>query len=123
MHGLSAGRHGELLALRNFITVSTSMTIPNYQDLMLPLLRVLAESGTVMGLKECSHRVADAMGLTDEQRQAILPSGSQTVIYNRTGWAAWYLQQANVVEKVRPGHIRITGEGQKLLAKNPFELT
>jgi restriction system protein len=95
------------------------MTIPSYQDIMLPLLHVLGDAGKELHLKECSQRVADAMGLTDEQRQARLPSGAQTYVHNRTGWAGWYMQQAQLVEKVKRGHLNISKEGQKLLATNP----
>lgn len=95
------------------------MTLPTYQDLMLPLLRILAEAGSEVGHKDCTARLADALQLTPEQRAALLPSGTQTVIHNRTGWSSWYLQQAKLVEKAKPGHFRITEEGRKLLATNP----
>lgn len=95
------------------------MTIPSYQDIMLPLLRVLGDAGKELPLKECSQRVAETMGLTDNQRQARLPSGAQTYVHNRTGWAGWYMQQAKLVEKVKRGHLKITNEGQSLIATNP----
>lgn len=95
------------------------MTLPTYQDLMLPLLRILAEAGTEVGHKECTARLSDALNLTQEQRGALLPSGTQTVLHNRTGWSSWYLQQAKLVEKAKPGHFRITEEGRRLLATNP----
>lgn len=95
------------------------MTIPSYQELMLPLLRVLGDSGEGVHQMELTRRVADAVNLTEEQRQVTLPSGTQTAIQNRTGWAGWYLKQAGLLENVKRGVWAITNEGRKLLATNP----
>jgi len=93
--------------------------IPNYQELMLPLLRVLGEAGGGVHQQELTRRVADGLNLTEEQRQLTLPSGQQTQIHNRTGWAGWYMKQAGLLENVKRGHWAITEEGKKLLAQNP----
>ena len=97
------------------------MTIPSYQSLMLPLLRVLGVAGRDKELhkKEYTALVADALGLTEEQRSITLPSGAQKAIDNRVSWACWYMQQAKLVEKGKRGCSKITDEGLKLLAKNP----
>ncbi len=97
------------------------MPIPTYQDMMLPLLRVLDAAGAELHQKDYSRRTADAhaLGLSEEQRQERLPSGVQTYVFNRAGWAGWYMQQAGLVEKPKRGHLRITDEGRKLLATNP----
>lgn len=95
------------------------MSIPNYQELMLPLLRVLGSAEKDLHQKECTQRVADALQLTEEQREARLPSGLQTYIHNRIGWAGWYMQQAGLVMKPKKGSMRITDEGRALLARNP----
>jgi restriction system protein len=95
------------------------MSLPTYQDLMLPLLRVLGSAEKDLHQKECTQRVANALQLTDEQREARLPSGLQTYIHNRIGWAGWYMQQAGLVMKPKKGSMRITDEGRALLARNP----
>ena len=95
------------------------MTIPTYQQLMLPLLQVLGGAGKELHLKESSKLVAAALSLTEEQQQARLPSGGQTYLRNRTGWAGWYMMQAGLVEKTKRGFLRITAEGKKLLAAKP----
>jgi restriction system protein len=96
------------------------MPIPTYQEMMLPLLRVLDAAGKELHQKEYSTLTADALGLSEEQRQERLPSGLQTYVFNRAGWAGWYMQQAGLVEKPKKGHLRITDEGRKLLASNPM---
>lgn len=95
------------------------MSIPTYQEMMLPLLRVLDAAGKELHQKEYSVLTADALGLSEEQREERLPSGLQTYVFNRAGWAGWYMQQAGLVEKPKKGHLRITEEGRKLLATNP----
>ena len=94
------------------------MNLPTYQELMLPLLRILGEAGSGVQQQELTRRVADALHLTEEQRAVTLPSGSQLAIHNRTGWAGWYLKQAGLLENVKRGHWAITEEGKKLLAQN-----
>ncbi len=95
------------------------MPIPTYQEMMLPLLRVLDTAGKELHQKEYSALTADALGLSEEQREERLPSGLQTYVFNRAGWAGWYMQQAGLVEKPKKGHLRITEEGRRLLATNP----
>lgn len=95
------------------------MPIPTYQEMMLPLLRILAEANTELRRKEATQRVADAMGLTPEDRTLRMPSGTQTHLFNRMGWAAWSLQQAGLLEKPRRGGLLITEEGKKLLEAKP----
>jgi restriction system protein len=86
---------------------------------MLPVLRVLDAAGPEIHHRDCALSTAEAIGLTEEQRDATLPSGNQTYLHNRVGWAAWYMQQAGLVEKVRRGYWRITEEGRRLLATKP----
>ena len=49
---------------------------------MLPLLR-LAGDGQEHTISVAIERLADEFGLTDEQRAALLPSGTQQVLQNR----------------------------------------
>lgn len=95
------------------------MNIPSYQELMLPLLCVLQEAGEGVHQIELTRRVADAVHLTEEQRQVTLSSGRQTAVQNRIGWAGWYMKQAGLLENVKRGVWAITDEGKKLLATNP----
>jgi len=98
------------------------MTIPSYQELMLPLLRVLGSATVDLHQKDCTRLISDQLQLSEEQRQAWLPSRMQTYVHNRTGWAGWYMQQAGLVEKPKKGYMRITEEGRKLLARNPASI-
>ena len=98
------------------------MNIPTYQQMMLPLLKVLAAANQELHQRDYSRLTADSLDLTEEQRQETLPSGTQTYVFNRAGWAGWYMQQAGLVEKPKRGHLRITELGRKLLANPPTEI-
>ena len=94
------------------------MPIPDYQTLMLPLLRFLSD--------EKEHKIEEAISalskefeLTPEEQQKTLPSGQQTVIRNRIGWARTYLAKAGLIETVRRGFFRMTEKGKTILSSKP----
>jgi len=94
------------------------VAIPDYETCMLPLLRQLAD-GELHTMKDLTHKVADVFGLSDEDRQRMLPSGQQSYISNRVGWAKSYLKKAGLLENPTRGKVRITNAGQALLADPP----
>jgi restriction system protein len=94
------------------------VTIPDYQTVMLPLLR-LAADGEEHSLREAIERLADEFGLNEEERKELLPSGSQATFDNRVGWARTYMKKAGFVDSPRRGHFRITARGLEALQENP----
>jgi len=97
------------------------MAIPDYQSLMLPLLRLL-EDGQEHTVREAIDKLANEFDLTEEERKALLPSGRQTVFRNRVSWASTYLNKAGVIESPRRGHMRITDRGKEVLKQNPQKI-
>jgi restriction system protein len=97
------------------------MAVPEFQAFMLPVLTVSA-SGEVLQFGPVIQAVADALGLSPEDRAALLPSGRQTVLRNRTAWAKSYLIKAGLLESVGWGRFRITDEGRSVLAKKPARI-
>jgi len=85
------------------------MLIPDYQSLMLPVLKV-ASAGEVK-VSDVVKKIADQLGLSDEERNELLPSGRQPVIYNRVQWAKTYMSKALLIESTRRGHFKITRRG------------
>lgn len=94
------------------------MTIPDYQTLMLPLLR-LAARDTEVDLRTATTRLADEFALTEAERARLLPSGRQTIIANRVHWAGTYLVKAGLLDRPRRGHRAVTERGRQVLACNP----
>ena len=83
------------------------MPIPDYQSLMLPALKSLAD-GAETALAEVRARVAATEGLTTEDVRELLPSGRQPVFTNRISWAVIYMTRAGLLKKVRRGVYRLT---------------
>ncbi|MDQ2102694.1 restriction endonuclease [Azospirillum isscasi] len=98
------------------------MAIPDFQTLMLPVLKTAAAGGEVR-IGDVVDQLADAFALTDEERARILPSGRQTTIANRVHWAKSYLNKAGLVEMTRRAHFRITPEGRNVLKSPPEKIT
>lgn len=94
------------------------MPIPDYQTLMLPVLRAVAD-GQEHRFRNVVETLANEYQLTDEERNALLPSGTAPLFDNRVGWARTYLKQADVVESRKRGYFNITERGKALLAQNP----
>ena len=98
------------------------MSIPNYQEIMLPLLRLTAD-GQVHSFREATENLASEFKLTPVERQALLPSGAQPVFDNRVGWAKTYLIKAKLLESPRRSIFQITERGKKILSENPKQIS
>ncbi len=94
------------------------MAIPDYQTLMLPVLKV-AGDGQEHRIGDAVNQLARDFGLTEEEQQQILPSGRQATFANRVGWAKTYLVQAGLLEATKRAHFKITDRGKKSLAEGP----
>jgi len=88
--------------------------IPDYQTLMRPVLEC-ASSGEAR-ISDVVEVLANKLGLTAEDRAAILPSGKQTRFANRVNWAKSYLKQGGLVEITGRGRYSITDRGRAALA-------
>lgn len=93
------------------------MTIPDFQTLMLPILRC-SEMGEVR-ISDVVQSLADKFQLTDDERSELLPSGKQTTFANRAHWAKSYLGKAGLVELTKRAHFKITDRGRNVLANPP----
>lgn len=94
------------------------MPIPDFQTLMLPLLRHLAD-GAERTNQESFDALAQEYNLTDAERAQLLPSGQQTIFRNRVAWAKAHFKRAGLIESPRRGIYRITDRGREVLAGNP----
>lgn len=92
--------------------------IPKYHEIMLPLLERLS-SRQVRSVLELQAELERYFGLTQEEKQELIPSGKQGLFRNRVGWATTYLKMAKLIEAPRKSHFRITARGLGLLAKAP----
>lgn len=93
------------------------MPIPDYQSLMLPVLEIAAKGETSVPIAEAE--IAARFGLSDAERQEMLPSGKQRILHNRIHWAKFYLTKAGFLDSPRRGRFVISQAGRLLLARAP----
>lgn len=93
------------------------MDLPNWEDFNVPVLKVLL-NGNLLPIRELRQKVADAVGLSEEQRSLSIPSG-QLAYEGRISWAASYLNRVDALERPQRGHYRITSIGKQLLQDHP----
>jgi restriction system protein len=94
------------------------MAIPDYQTVMLPLLRFAADKRE-HSTREAIEELANHFSLTEDERKELLPGGSQATFDNRVGWARTYMRKAGLLESPRRGYFTITERGLEALANNP----
>ncbi|MBZ5728035.1 MAG: restriction endonuclease [Acidobacteriia bacterium] len=97
------------------------MPIPDYQSLMLPVLRVLADRKE-HSVAQMRQRIAEELKLSEGELTERLASDSTTVFVNRIGWAVQYLKAAIAIKALRRGVYQITDRGLALLKQEPSEI-
>jgi restriction system protein len=97
------------------------MPIPDFQTLMLPMLKSTAD-GKEHGHPELLNSLAVTFNLGDEEVNELLPSGRQTRLDNRSRWAKIYLLRSGLLEYSRRGFVKITERGKAVLAQNPAKI-
>lgn len=98
------------------------MAVPTYDLFIEPVLRFLATHPEGVSAKQAHEAAADALGVSDEDRQELLPSGAQLIYKNRAGWAHDRLKRAGLSSSPRRGTWKITPAGLDFVASHsePF---
>jgi restriction system protein len=95
--------------------------IPDYQSIMLPLLRCISDNKEHR-MRDVTDGLAKQLGVTEEEKKELLPSGAAPVFYNRTAWAKTYLKKAGLIDSPKQGVVVITQRGVDVLKKNPSSI-
>lgn len=95
------------------------MSLPTYDQFMLPLLKLADEDGQIHSIATLREKLAQRLGITPEQRTIKLPSGQQSIFDNRMGWANTYLRKAGLLSRPKRGCVQITQRGRDVLTENP----
>jgi len=96
--------------------------IPSYEEIMLPLLKLLGDSKE-HSLQEADDKLSAQFNLSENERREFLPSGTQPVFRNRLGWARTYMKKAGLLSSPKRAYFKITDRGQALLNERPTELS
>jgi len=94
------------------------MPIPTYTDMIPPLLNVLAAHPDGIEVAKVYALVAEAVGLTEEEKAQMVPSKSQAVYKNRIGWAQDSLKRMAWSSSPRYGVWKILPAGVEELNKH-----
>jgi len=95
------------------------MAVPDYQSLMLPLLRRIAAAPQPVSIVDLVQPLGKDLGLSDEDIAERLPSGRFGRFYNRMHWAKLYMQRAGLLDAPQRGRFQITDRGRSILSGNP----
>ena len=98
------------------------MSIPSYQALLFPVLRLAAQGGEHK-FSTTVESLADEFQLSASERTELLASGAQTVFSNRVGWARTYLKQAGLLDSPRRGYFTISKRGLAFFNTHPAEIS
>jgi len=97
------------------------MAIPVFQQIMLPLLKLLKDKQE-HSLRQVIDLLTSQFNLTLDEQRELLPSGKQAIFDNRVGWARTHLKKAGLLEPTRRGFFRITGRGLHVLEQKPEKI-
>ncbi len=97
------------------------MPVPDFQAIMLPLLRLGAD-GEDHTMASAIITLSEHFQLTDDERAEMLPGGSQRRFNNRVYWAKTHLRAAGLVASPTRGRFRVTEAGRAVLASPPAKI-
>lgn len=100
------------------------MTVPKYDDMMLPVLTYLSglPEGDTATPKELRDYAADYWRLSDEEKAETIPSGFARYM-NNVQWACTYLKQAGCIVSPKRATFQITQRGRDLLKSGIGKIT
>lgn len=97
------------------------MAIPDFQSLMLPLLRVLADEKE-HSTQETIEALAADLQLSEADVTQPMPSRKAPLFTNRVAWAKLHLKRAGLLDSPRRGLYLITDRGREVLQTPPTKL-
>jgi restriction system protein len=91
------------------------MSIPDYQTVMLPLLKYVSD-GQIYRMRDAHAAMSAQFALSPEELGERIPSGGLKM-YDRVIWAKTYMKEAGLLASPQRGSFQITPRGQEVLAK------
>ncbi|WP_237724817.1 winged helix-turn-helix domain-containing protein [Deinococcus alpinitundrae] len=97
------------------------MPVPDFQSFFRPTLEAL-QDGHEYRWREIRETVADLTGISQEDREDLVPSGAEPRYVNRIHWTVPYLAKAGLVMTTKRGYGRISDRGLALLKQKPGKI-
>ncbi|QGF22605.1 restriction endonuclease [Raineyella fluvialis] len=95
--------------------------VPTWEQFMAPILQELSD-GIVHKARDLREVVADRLGLSEQARKELIPSG-QARWENRANWALSYLGRFGAAYRPIRGSYQITDSGRALLEQRATGIT
>jgi len=99
------------------------MAIPELDEIRRPALALLAKLDKLTKIGDVFDLLAPHFSLSKEERNEMLPSGTQRRWHNRTNWACYDLFRAGALDRPVKGRYKINARGRALLDKGPEKIT
>jgi restriction system protein len=99
------------------------MAIPTYDKFIEPILRYLVQHPEGAPASTVHEAASATLGISDSDKQVLLPSRTQPVYKNRAGWAHDRLKRARLSSSPRRGYWKLTNEGINYANLHPVPLT
>ena len=99
------------------------MAVPSFADMIPPLLQVLSAHSDGIEVAKVYAFVAEAVGLTEEDRALMVPSKCQAIYKNRIGWAQDSLKRMGWSSSPKYGIWKVTSAGLDALKDHPGGFT
>ena len=99
------------------------MAVPTYDKFIEPILRYLAARPGGALARDAHEAAAQALQVTEADRQELLPSGTQPIYKNRAGWAHDRLKRAGLSTSPRRGYWQLTEQGLSFAAAHATPLS
>lgn len=98
------------------------MTVPTYDQFIEPILRFLAANPDGAQAGKVQEAAAQALGLSEAQRQETITSG-QATYKNRAGWAHDRLKRAGYSSSAKRSYWKLSETGLAFAQANPAPLS
>lgn len=98
------------------------MSVPTYDQFIEPILRHLVAHPDGASARDVHEAAAASLGLTESDRQQLVPSGVQPVYKNRAGWAHDRLKRSGYSTSPRRGFWKVSPDGIEFAGKHPAPL-
>ncbi|KIC13681.1 restriction endonuclease [Leisingera sp. ANG-Vp] len=93
------------------------MPIPDYQEMMRPLLQAFADGAK--NVSQALPSLIETLGISEAEAEELLPSGKKTYLSDRAHWARTYMTKAGLIQTVKRNHHVVTDLGLTFLHKHP----
>lgn len=97
------------------------LPIPTFDQMLRPILALAAQEPLTR--RDATQAMSEHFKLSPEVMQVRLPSGTDTKVANRAGWAMTFLSKAGLIVKVAPRTYGATEFGRQFLLEHPATIT